>query len=41
VNIEQVIQDAAEMSSYKFFRDGHIYIRRDGQIFDMMGRRVK
>ena len=41
VNIEQVLQDAAEMSSYKFYRDGNIYIHRDGQTFDMMGRRVK
>lgn len=41
VNIEQVLQDAAEISSYKFYRDGNIYIHRDGQIFDMMGRRVK
>lgn len=41
VNIEQVIQDAANASVNKFYRDGHIYIIRDGQTFDMMGRRVK
>ena len=41
VNIEQVIQDAANTSVNKFYRDGHIYIIRDGQTFDMMGRRVK
>ena len=41
VNIEQVFQDAANSASYKFYRDGNIYIHRDGQTFDMMGRRVK
>lgn len=41
VNIEQVLQDAANSASYKFYRDGNIYIHRDGQTFDMMGRRVK
>lgn len=41
VNIEQVLQDAAEMSSYKFYRDGQIYIQRGNKIYDLMGRSVK
>ena len=41
VNIEQVLQDAAEMSSYKFYRDGQIYIQRGNKTYDLMGRSVK
>ena len=41
VNIEQVLQDAANASYYKFYRDGNIYIQREGKIYDMMGRRVQ
>ena len=40
VNLEQVLRDA-DAASMKFYRDGHIYIMRNGQTFDMMGRRVK
>ena len=40
VNIEQVLQDAAN-ASYKFYRDGNIYIQRNGRTYDMMGRRVQ
>lgn len=41
VNIEEVLRDAANTVSYKFYRDGNIYIYRNGKTFDMMGRRVK
>lgn len=41
VNIEQVLQDAANAASYKFYRDGNIYIQRNGKTYDMMGRRVQ
>lgn len=41
VNIEEVLRDATNTVSYKFYRDGNIYIYRNGKTFDMMGRRVK
>ncbi len=40
VNIDQVLQDAANTASYKFYRNGQIYIQRGEHTYDLMGRRV-
>ena len=36
-----VTGDGLQVTGEKFIRDGRLYIRRDGQVYDIMGGRLK